>query len=253
MVSASAWSCVTYTVVTPSSRTSAEISARSSARSPLSRLDRGSSIRKSDGPADDRPAHRDPLPLAAGELPGLARQHVADAERAGHVGHPLRPGDRLQPGDPQREADVVPDRHMRIETEVLEDHGDLALPRRQVVGDLAVEQDDARGRVLQSGDHAQHGRLAAARGAEQHHELAVGDVKTDVVDGDSAVAEYLRHVRECDGGHSAPPAAAETGCGPHPQRQSTHSDRRKRPRPSGKRPMCAVRTRCVPIGQVRIS
>ena len=49
MVSASAWSWVTYSVVTPSSRVSPEISARSSARSPLSRLDSGSSIRNRPG------------------------------------------------------------------------------------------------------------------------------------------------------------------------------------------------------------
>ena len=41
--------------------------------------------------------------------------------------------------------------------------------------DPAVDRDGARGDRLQPGDHAQRRGLAAARRAEQHHELAVGD------------------------------------------------------------------------------
>ena len=42
-----------------------------------------------------------------------------------------------------------------------------------MVGDvLAVDADGARGRALEAGDHAQGRRLAAARRAEERHELA---------------------------------------------------------------------------------
>jgi hypothetical protein len=43
---------------------------------------------------------------------------------------------------------------MRIETEVLEDHGNFALTGREVVGDGSVEHDLARRRVLKPRDHA---------------------------------------------------------------------------------------------------
>jgi hypothetical protein len=49
MVMASVWSWVTYRVVTPSRRDSAATSERSSARSPASRLDSGSSSRNTCG------------------------------------------------------------------------------------------------------------------------------------------------------------------------------------------------------------
>src|SRR5690606_20571658 len=59
------------------------------------------------GPTNDRPTHRHPLPLTTGELPRTAPQHVADTQCGGDIGHPLLPGLRLQPGDAQRETNVV--------------------------------------------------------------------------------------------------------------------------------------------------
>ncbi len=60
----------------------------------------------------------------------------------------------------------------------------------------------AVGRILEPGDHPQRGRLAAARRAEQHEELAVGDLERQVVDRDD-VAEALGHMVEHDPGHAA--------------------------------------------------
>ena len=45
----------------------------------------------------------------------------------------------------------------------------------------------AGGRRLEAGQHPQQRRLAAARGAEQREDLALGDVDADVVDGAVAV------------------------------------------------------------------
>jgi hypothetical protein len=45
------------------------------------------------------------------------------------------------------------------------------------------------------GQHAQQGRLAAARRADQHHELAVGDVEADAVD-DLEAAEVFSILRK---------------------------------------------------------
>ena len=49
---------------------------------------------------------------------------------------------------------------------------------------LAVDDDLALGRVLESREHAQQRRLAAAGGAEQGEEFAFGNVEVRVVDGD---------------------------------------------------------------------
>ena len=55
---------------------------------------------------------------------------------------------------------------------------------------LAGDDDVARGRALEAGDHAQRRRLAAARRAEQADDLARRDRQIDVVDGDEG-AELL--------------------------------------------------------------
>src|SRR5580704_4930584 len=84
----------------------------------------------------------------------------------------------LLPSDPlafQRKADVVGDVHMRIESKELEDEGDVAL-RRSAKGDiLAIEQDTSLARQLEASDHAQRGRLPAARWTQHHEEGAILD------------------------------------------------------------------------------
>jgi hypothetical protein len=48
---------------------------------------------------------------------------------------------------------------------------------------LPVEQDAAGRRLLEAGEHAQQGGLAAARCAEQREELALIDRQRQIVDG----------------------------------------------------------------------
>ena len=83
---------------------------------------------------------------------------------------------------------------MRVERVALEDHGDVTPLRRQVVDDALADPDDAVADVLEPGDHAERRRLAAPGRADEHHELAVGDVEIEPVDGSCAVAELLRDV-----------------------------------------------------------
>ena len=102
---------------------------------------------------------------------------------------------------PQREADVLGNRHVRVQRVVLEHHGDVARARRQVVHDAVADLDLAVGDLLETGDHAQGGRLAAAGRADEHDELAVLDVEVQVGDGAVAVAVGLGDVVEGDCGH----------------------------------------------------
>src|SRR6266542_1322087 len=84
---------------------------------------------------------RDSLPLAAGELARLAREEMLDAEqRRGPLGLRLllRLLDALRL---QREDDVLVDGEVRIERVALEDHGDAALARGEVVDDPAADED----------------------------------------------------------------------------------------------------------------
>ncbi len=129
--------------------------------------------------AHDRAAHGDALALPAGELARLAVEQFLDVEDAGGLLHALLDlglGKMLQP---QPERHVLVDRHVRIERVVLEHHRHVAVFRRHVVDDRAVDRDLAVGDVLEAGDHAQGRRLAAARRADQHDEFLVGDVEVD--------------------------------------------------------------------------
>ncbi len=111
----------------------------------------------------------------------------------------------LRLGDlPQLEAEcqIVANAHVRVERVALEDHRDVAVLGRDVVDDPIADPQEAVGDVLEAGDHAQAGGLAAARGPDQDHELAVGDLDVEVVDGDDLPVP-LRDVLEGDGRHAA--------------------------------------------------
>ena len=105
----------------------------------------------------------------------------------------------------KRIGDVLAHVHVRVEGEHLEDHGDIALGGRLLADVLAVDQDLAGGRKLQPGDHAQGGGLAAARGAEEHEELAVLDGEGRAFDGGER-AEFLAEVSDDDFSQGEAPA-----------------------------------------------
>ena len=72
-------------------------------------------------------------------------------------------------------------RHRRVQRVRLEHHADAAVLRVGPGDVLAADLDAAVVHVDQPGDAVQQGRLAAARGAEQHEELAVLDVEVQVL------------------------------------------------------------------------
>jgi hypothetical protein len=98
----------------------------------------------------------------------------------------------------QPELDVLEHRAVREEREVLEHRRRRPLVRRQVDDRLAVEQDLSARRVLVPSDHPQRRRLPAAGRAQQDDVLSVVDVEVEVLDGERAAGEDLRHVEEIE-------------------------------------------------------
>jgi hypothetical protein len=83
------------------------------------------------------------------------------------------------------------DGHVGIQGVVLEHHRDVAILGRDVVDELAVDEQLALGDVLEPGDHAQCRGLAAARRPDENHELLVVDGDVRVVDGaDIALVDF---------------------------------------------------------------
>jgi hypothetical protein len=93
---------------------------------------------------------------------------------------------------------------VRVERVVLEDHRDVALARVEL-GHVALADADAPGRrLLDARDQLQQRRLAAAGGADEHHELAVAHLEADVVNGVRAVLVGLGDPVDRYPGHLAP-------------------------------------------------
>ena len=97
-------------------------------------------------------------------------------------------------GQLQREADVPGHGHVRVQGVVLEHHRHVPFAWRQVVDDLVADHQRAVGDVLEPGHHAQRGGLAASRRADEHQQLAVGDVDREVLEPDVTVRVDLGEV-----------------------------------------------------------
>jgi hypothetical protein len=131
--------------------------------------------------AHDGPAHRHPLPLAAGERAGLAVEELGQVEHLGRLGHLLLDLRLRHATKLETEPHVVGDGHVRVQRVGLEDHGDVAVLRGHV-GDIAApDVNGALVHLLQAGQHAKRGRLARPGGAHQHEEFAIGDFQIEAV------------------------------------------------------------------------
>jgi hypothetical protein len=148
-----------------------------------------------------RPADGDPLALPAGQVGRLAGEVV---EQGQHLGGPADAllDDRLGgAAQPHAEADVLLDGHVGVQGIVLEDHRHVAV-LGLLIGDHPVADGHlAVGDLVETGDHAQDGGLAAARRPDQHHELAVADLKGDVPHRLHAAGELLANVLQHDPAH----------------------------------------------------
>ena len=122
------------------------------------------------------------LALSTGKRLRQTIQVLRETERLCGVLHTprylvLRKAAKLEP-----ERKVLGDGHVRIQRVVLEDHRYVTVLRRQV-GDIpAADGYAARGRSLESGDHAKRSGLTAARGSYQHEEFAVAHIERKVRD-----------------------------------------------------------------------
>ena len=151
--------------------------------------------------ADDRPAERDALPLAAGQLLGLAVEEPLELQDARRLADPLLDLGLGHLAELEAEGEVVADRHVRVERVALEHHGDVAVLRRDVVDHLVADAQLALGDLLEPRDHPQAGGLPAPRRPDEHHELAVADLEVEVRYG-GHVAVALVHVIERHGRHA---------------------------------------------------
>jgi hypothetical protein len=93
---------------------------------------------------------------------------------------------------------------MRVKRVILENHREVAVLWRHGVDDAAADRDFALGHCLESSDHPQQGRLAAAGWPEQNDEGAVLDDRIDSMQ-DLDGAKAFNDRTDLDRGHQIPP------------------------------------------------
>ncbi len=129
-----------------------------------------------------RPGEGHPLLLAAGELVGVAVGVDAETDQLEHVVGPLAAGRAVATAQLEAEGDVVAHCQVREQAVGLEDHPHVALVGRHPGEVLAADLDAAGRRLVEAGQDAQCRGLAAARRAEQGHELAGGEMEGESVE-----------------------------------------------------------------------
>ena len=151
---------------------------------------------------DQRAGQRHALLLAARELARKARGEGGQPHQLQRLGDALGALGRRHALHLEPERHVLGHRHVREERVALEHDAEPALGRLHRQKIAALQPDRARRRLDEAGDHLQGRGLAAARRAQQRHELALLDAERQAVDG-LVRAEGLAEVFEGEESHRA--------------------------------------------------
>ena len=140
---------------------------------------------------DDGTTDGDTLSLTTGQSLGLTLEVLGDVEDLSGftdllVNDILRLLAKLQ-----REGHVVVHGHVGVQSVVLEDHGDIAVFRRDVVHELAVNDQLTAADLFKAGDHTKGGGLAAAGRSDQNDEFLIGDIQVEFLNSDNAFIRDL--------------------------------------------------------------
>src|SRR5579872_847731 len=140
---------------------------------------------------DEAPRQRDALPLAAGKTVRAAVDNVGEPELLDDPLDALVDRLAVEPLHLEAIGDVAAHGHVREQGVALKDHCGRALLGGQRVDPLAADENIAGRNDLETGDHSQRRRLAAAGWAKEGDELAFGDIEIEIDDGRRAVVVGL--------------------------------------------------------------
>ena len=133
----------------------------------------------------------DTLSLTTGQSLGLTLEVLGDVKDFGRFTDLLVDDILRLLAKLQGEGHVVVHGHVGVQSVVLEDHGDIAVFRRDVVHELAVNDQLTAADLFKAGDHTKRGGLAAAGRSDQNDEFLVGDVQVECLNGDNAFIRDL--------------------------------------------------------------
>ena len=155
--------------------------------------------------ADNGAADGDALLLSSGKIARHACEKIFNTEDGGGFLNAACDVGCREMADAKAEGEVFSDVEMRVKRIILEDHGDIAVARREVADVGVADKDFSRGETFQPCHHAQGAGLAAAGRSEENNEGLVGDLEGEVENGGdflaAATAVDLGDVLEGDAGH----------------------------------------------------
>ncbi len=134
----------------------------------------------------DGAAQSNTLALTAGQSLGLTVEQVGDVQNAGGFFHAALDFVLGGLAQLQAESHVVINRHMGIQSVVLEHHGDIAILGSNIVHQLVADVQFAVADFFQTGNHAQGGGLTAARGADQNDKFLIFNFQVEIAYGGDA-------------------------------------------------------------------
>ncbi len=157
---------------------------------------------------------------------GLALEQFSDLQNLGGSLNLLVDVGFFDAAHLQAEPDVLGNGHVRIESIILKDHGDIAVPGFDVVHNPVADAQRPAGDFLQPGHHAQQSRFAAAGRADESHEFSVRDVEIDALDGAQGTV-ILDDPLQPDAGHThfSPISPVLMGPGSVPPKMPLHRRR----------------------------
>ena len=127
------------------------------------------------------PGNGDSLLLSAGQLGRKSLFKAAQLHQAQHFRHSLFHFLLRHLFDPKAVGHVVENRHVGEQGIGLEHSVDVALIGFLVLHIFPLHQDAAAGNALKAGDHPQRRGLAAAGGTQQRQELALVNLKIQIL------------------------------------------------------------------------
>ncbi len=134
------------------------------------------------GITDDCTAHGNTLSLSTGKSLRLTVKQVLQIQDLGCLANLFVDLILRNLAELQTKCHVIINRHMRIQSVVLEDHGDITVLGINVVHDFAVDLKCAGRDLLKAGDHTKGRGFSASGRSDEDDEFLVGDLKVEILD-----------------------------------------------------------------------
>ena len=154
---------------------------------------------------DDGAAQRNTLTLTTGQSGGLTVEQVLNFKDTGSLVDAALDLVLRGLAQLQTERHVLVHSHVRIQSVVLEHHGDVALLGRDVVAQTAVNVELAFADLFQTGDHAQGGGLTAAGRTDENDKFLVFDFEVEIGNGSDAACVLFVDMLQRNTGHEYNP------------------------------------------------